>query len=278
MLSILHISDLHFGPAYLPHVGEAVLRIAGELAPDLVVASGDFTQRAKKSQFADARKFLDKLPKAPLVVTPGNHDVPLYRMLERVFQPYANYREYIAQELDSVLKTDGAVIVSLNTTSPLLAITNGRIDRWQIDFAAKAFREAPASAARIVVAHHHFAPAPDYDDRNDVMWHAREALDRFNELGVELILGGHLHRAYIGNSLDIYRSKTPAAGIIIAQSGTTTSRRGRAREREKNSFNLIQIGPEVILVTHYMFFDQLSGFAPIGRHTFPRRHLHYLQP
>jgi 3',5'-cyclic AMP phosphodiesterase CpdA len=277
MLTILHVSDLHFGPAYLPHVGEAVLRAAEELGPDLIVASGDFTQRAKKAQFADARSFLDKLPNVPKVVTPGNHDVPLYRAFERVFQPYANYQQYISEELDSVLATEEAVIVSINTTSPLLAITNGRIDRWQIEFAAQAFRAAPASAARIVVAHHHFAPAPDYDDRNDVMWRAREALDCFNELGVELILGGHLHRAYIGNSLDIYRSKTPSAGIIVVQSGTTTSRRGRAREREKNSFNLVQIGPEVILITHYMYFDQLSGFAPISRHTFPRRHLHYLQ-
>jgi 3',5'-cyclic AMP phosphodiesterase CpdA len=211
------------------------------------------------------------------VVTPGNHDVPLYRVAERVLRPYANYREFITDKLDSVLTTDDAVIVSINTTSPLMAITNGRIERWQIDFAAEAFRQAPAKAARIVVAHHHFAPAPDYDDRNDVMWRAREALDRFNELGVELILGGHLHRAYIGNSLDIYRSKTPSSGIIVVQSGTTTSRRGRAREREKNSFNLVQIGPEVILITHYMYFDQAGGFAPVSRHTFPRRHLHYLQ-
>ncbi len=110
------------------------------------------------------------------------------------------------------------------------------------------------------------------------MWRAREALDRFNELGVELILGGHLHRGYIGNSLDIYRSKTPASGIIVVQSGTTTSRRGRAREREKNSFNLIQIGPDVTLITHYMYFHELEGFAPISRHTFPRRDQHYLDP
>ena len=32
--------------------------------------------------------------------------------------------------------------------------------------------------------------------------------------------------------------------MIIVQSGTTTSRRGRAREREKNSFNLIRVGEE----------------------------------
>jgi len=278
MLTILHISDLHFGPPFLPDVGEAALRAAEELSPDIVVASGDFTQRAKREQYQQARAFLDRLPRVPLVVTPGNHDVPLYRVFERLFSPYALYQEFIAKELDSVMIRDDAAIVSLNTTSPLFAVTNGRLDRWQLDYCAKALEKAPQSAVRIVVAHHHFAPAPDYDDENDVMWRAREALDRFNELGVELILGGHLHRAYIGNSLDIYRSKTPASGIIIVQSGTTTSRRGRAREREKNSLNLIQVGPDTILITHYMYFHDVSGFAPISRHTFPRRHTHFLGP
>ncbi len=277
MLNLLHVSDLHFGPPYVPDVGEAVLRAAEELSPDIVVASGDFTQRATQQQFAEARAFLDRLPQVPLIVTPGNHDVPLYRVLERVFRPYANYKQHICEELDTVFVRDDVVIVSINSTSPLLAVTNGRIDRRQLDFCARAFRDAPQSATKIVVAHHHFAPAPDYDDQNDIMWRAREAVDRFNELGVELILGGHLHRAYIGNSLDLYRSKTPSSGIIVVQCGTTTSRRGRAREREKNSFNFIQIGPEVTLITHYMYFTELGGFAPISRHTFPRRHLHYLQ-
>ncbi|REK06775.1 MAG: 3',5'-cyclic-nucleotide phosphodiesterase [Planctomycetota bacterium] len=277
MLSILHISDLHFGPAYLPAIGEAVLRAAEELRPDIVVASGDFTQRAKQSQYADARAFLDRLP-GPQVVVPGNHDVPLYRVFERIFSPYALYRRYISEELDTVLTRDDAVIVALNTTSPLRTIVNGRIRRSQLDFCAKAFADAPESAVRIVVAHHHFAPAPDYDNEQDVMWRAREALDRFNELEVELIMGGHLHRAYIGNSLDIYRSKTPASGIIIVQSGTSTSRRGRAREHAKNSLNLVQIGPDVTLITHFMYFSELGEFAPTSRHTFPRRRLHFLQP
>jgi 3',5'-cyclic AMP phosphodiesterase CpdA len=276
MLKLLHISDLHFGPPFLPAVAEAVLRAAYELAPDIVVASGDFTQRAKRRQYAEARAFLERLPAVPRVVVPGNHDIPLYRVFERLLRPYANYRQYISDELETVLARDDAVIVALNTTSPLLAITHGRIRRRQLDYCARAFAAAPASAVRIVVAHHHFAPAPDYDDEHDVMWRAREAIDRFNELGVELILGGHLHRAYIGNSLDLYPSKSRESGIIIAQCGTTTSRRGRAREREKNSFNLITIGGEVTEITHYLYFHEAGGFAPFSRHTFPRRQRHWL--
>ncbi len=276
MLKLLHISDLHFGPPYVPAVGEALLASAAALRPDIIVASGDFTQRAKESQYADAQAFLRRLPPAPLVVVPGNHDVPLYRVLERVFSPYALYQKYISPELDSVLRRDDAVIVSLNTTAPLRKITGGRIERWQLDFCAKAFREAAPGAVRIVVAHHHFASAPDYENENEVMARSREALDCFNDAKVDFILGGHLHRAYIGNSLDVYPSKDRHSGIIIVQSGTSTSQRGRAREREKNSFNFIRVGANTTHITHYMFFHEVRGFAQVSRHEFPRRQHFYL--
>jgi len=271
MLTLLHISDLHFGPMYVPVVGEALLRSAVEVRADVIVASGDFTQRAKPAQFAEARAFLDRLPAALLVVVPGNHDVPLYRVIERMFQPYALYRRHICNELDTVLKRDDAVFVALNTTSPLTKVVNGRITPWQLEYCAKAFRDAPPGAARVVVAHHHFAPAPDYADEHDVMRRARQALDCFTDLKVDLILGGHLHRAYIGNSLDVYPSKNRESGIIIVHSGTSTSQRGRAREREKNSFNVIELDAEVVRITHQMYFHDLGGFAPVSRHVFPRR-------
>ncbi|CAN5690883.1 metallophosphoesterase [soil metagenome] len=275
MLSILHVSDLHFGPPHVPHVSEAVLRATSELKFDLIVASGDFTQRATREQYAQAREFLDRLPDVPTVVVPGNHDVPLYRVFERVFAPYRLYREYISDELDAVYRLDNAVIVALNSTSPLRAITNGRIDGWQLDFGERAFRAAPPDAARIVVTHHHFAPAPDYEG-GEVMPRAKRAIDCFSDIGVELILGGHLHRAYVGNSLDVYPGRDREHGIIIVQSGTTTSRRGRAREREKNSLNVIRVGEDRVRVTHYMYFDELLGFAPVSRHLFPRLGRHFL--
>jgi hypothetical protein len=99
---------------------------------------------------------------------------------------------------------------------------------------------------------------------------AKRAIDCFADLGVEMVLGGHLHRAYIGNSLDLYPGRDREHGIIIVQSGTTTSRRGRAREREKNSLNLIRVGEDRVRITHYMYFDELLGFAPVSRHLFPR--------
>ncbi len=275
-LNLLQISDLHFGPYYVPEVGAALLRAARELAPEVIVASGDFTQRAKREQFAEARAFLDELPNVPIVVIPGNHDVPLYRVFERIFSPYALYREFISEELDTVYRSEEAVIVALNSTAPLRAIVNGRIREKQLDFVARAFQATPEGVARIVVAHHHFAPAPDYEG-GDVMPRAKRAIDCFTELRVDMVIGGHMHRAYIGNSLDVYPGAGRDHGIIIVQSGTTTSRRGRAREREKNSFNHIRITDAVVRVTHYMFFSETCGFAPVSRHLFPRAGTHYLQ-
>ena len=269
MLSFLQISDLHFGPPYVPEVGEALLRRAAELELDGIIVSGDFTQRAKEEQFARAREFLERLPDVPRVVVPGNHDVPLYRILERLLRPRDLYRQYISDELDQVLRLPGAVIVGLDSTSPRRAVVNGRIHLDQLQFCERAFADAPEEAVRIVVAHHHFAPAPDYE-RDQTMPKARRALDRFVELGVEMILGGHLHRAYIGNSLDVYPGQDRDRGIIIVQSGTSTSRRGRAREREKNSLNRIRIDDETIRITHDIYDADADAFLPMSRHLFPR--------
>lgn len=273
-LKILHISDLHFGPPYRPSVGEALLHTAGQMNPDVIVVSGDLTQRAKPEQFAAAAEFLARLPVAPRLIIPGNHDVPLYRVTERFLDPHGLYRKYISEELNPVLRVDGAVIVGLDTTSPYRNITNGRIHSWQLDKCSDAMRDAPLDTAKIVVAHHHFAPAPDYL-HDWTMPKARRAIERFVDLGVEMILGGHLHRAYIGNSLDFYPGSHRERGIIIVQSGTSTSRRGRGREREKNSFNLIEVSRSTHSVTHYVYFNEVHGFTPLSRHQFPRPGQHF---
>ena len=93
---------------------------------------------------------------------------------------------------------------------------------------------------------------------------------RFVEMRVDLVLGGHLHRAYIGNSLDFYPGTHRERGVIIAQCGTTTSRKGRGREREKNSFNLVELDQTTIAITHYIYFDAAEGFVPNSRHIFAR--------
>ncbi len=269
MLTLLQVSDLHFGPPYLPRVGDALLRIAPSLRADAVIVSGDVTQRATPEQFRDARSFIDQLPRLPRLAIPGNHDVPLFRVWERLSDPLGEYRRHIGPDCDQVLELDGAVIVALNTTAPHRTIARGQVTGQQIEFTRHALAKAPLGAARVLVAHHHFVGAPDQlRDRN--MLGGRRAMKAFIEMGVDVILGGHLHRAFIGNSLDFFFDGPRDRGIILVQSGTSTSRKGRGRERERNSFNLVEIHDTWLQITHYLYYERNDAFGPMSRHRFPR--------
>lgn len=266
---ILHISDLHFGPPFVPRVAAALERQIPGLAPDVIVASGDITQRATRAQFEEARRFFDRLSDYPLLVVPGNHDVPLWRVFERLFKPHALYCEIISPERNPVLHIGDVVLVGLDSTAPRRAISNGRLYLTQLAHTAEAFAAVPEDKVRIIVAHHQFVPG--HDRVLDIaMPKARRAIDSFVAQKVEMILGGHLHRSYIGSSLDFFPGHHRDRGVIIVQCGTTTSSRGKGREREENTFNLIEADTQTLTVTHYLYYDQSGAFAPLSRHVFPR--------
>jgi len=270
MITLVHASDVHFGAPHDPRAAEAFLRAAQEAAPDAVVVSGDFTQRAKVEEYRQAAAFLERLPEVPRVVTPGNHDVPLYRVWERLFAPFRNYREFISEELDSVTRIEGCTLVSLNSAEPHTAIVNGSLSRRQLDFAHAAFEASPESDLRVLVAHHQLAPPPDYQG-GQAMPHARRHLEELECMGVDLVLGGHLHRAYIGNSLDVIAGEERDHPVVIVQSGTTSSSRGRARERLRCSFNVVRVDEATIEVVHHHYDRGDDDFEPTGVHIFPRR-------
>lgn len=270
MTKILHLSDLHFGKHFLPSVGEVMQAQVETLSPDIIAISGDFTHRAKPAEFEAAREFLHRLPPLPRVIVPGNHDVPLYRIWERLLHPHALYRYYLADTLDSALYVDDAVFVGLDSTAPFRAVKNGRLSRKQLTFCEHTFAAVPEDKLRVVVMHHHLVPAPTFQ-RTRPMPGAKRVLEAFTRMRVDVVLAGHLHRAYVGHSLDVYAGENRDHGIIIVQCGTTTSRRGRGLEREKNSFNLITLSDTSILVVHYHYNEHIAIFEPVSRHEFKRR-------
>ncbi len=59
MSVLLQISDPHFGTEQ-PPVVEALAALARQQRPDLLVLSGDITQRARPAQFQAARAFMER--------------------------------------------------------------------------------------------------------------------------------------------------------------------------------------------------------------------------
>lgn len=266
MRTIFHISDVHFGPPHLPRVSEGVLELIDDRRPDLVVLSGDLTQRARPEQFQEARRFVDRIP-VPSLVVPGNHDVPLYRVWERVFDPYGAYRRHFSPELEPVFRDDELLVVGINTAFNW-TWKDGRIRLSRLLEVAEMFEEAPEDLFKVVVAHHHLIPPPNFGTQR-VLSNAYDAIDLFSTCGVDLILSGHLHQAYIGNSEEFYPKGRPP--MVILHSGTTTSSRGRMGEREKNTCNWIEVAPVTMTVSHLRWHPELDRFAEHSRHLYPRQ-------
>ena len=154
MITILQGSDFHFGKPYLPQVAAAFHETVLKTNPDVIVLAGDFTQRAKIKEYCKVREFLEKLPDIPTIVTPGNHDIPLYRVHERLFCPLRNYHTYISADLNGVTRVGDVVFVDLCSAAPYRAIVNGWLSNKQLEFAARIFQECSPEDVRILVTHH----------------------------------------------------------------------------------------------------------------------------
>jgi len=269
MLTVLHASDLQCGRPFVPRAAEAFVRLAHEVAPDIVVVSGDLTQRAKAREFRMAMDLLARLPSAPVVVTPGNHDVPLYRVWERLLLPYHNWKEIVSPELDSVTGIPGATFVALNSSAPRRAIVNGRVAAKQVEWARGIFGGAAPGDIRALVIHHHFVPVPDGEGGRPLPGAAR-LVRSFESMGVDFVLGGHIHQTHISTSHDIAPGDNGLPGLPLIACGTTASRRGRGPEAGINSLNVVRVGSHDVEVVPHVLEVGATEFSPEDPVVMPR--------
>src|SRR5438270_912842 len=260
MTRILHLSDLHFG-AHDERLVKAVEREADELKPDLVVVSGDFTQRAKTEQFREACEFLERLREHghEVLGVPGNHDVPLYDVLRRFLSPLARYRRFIDETLCPFVELPGVAILGINTARSL-TFKDGRINKDQIAFVRESFSRTADDAMRILVTHHPLFAMEVGGEVERAIGRHELALDMIDECGVDMVLAGHHHHA---SSRDASELVTRAGGVLVVQAGTATSTRVREQEQ---SFNAIDIGEGTAVVAVHAWTGE--QFRP----TEPRRY------
>lgn len=264
---IMQISDIHLGPYFDHDRGELIVREAHEIQPDLMVVAGDLVMRADfKAQWLDARAFIARLPQPRLIVM-GNHDVPQYNQIARYLWPQARYRKYITPELNPVWACADTVVVGLNTARSF-TIQDGKLSRRQIAWMEQTLSRYPDHFCKIVVMHHHVL-TPSGDRKKRAIVNADLAVAAMDRAGAELVLCGHIHTSFIGNTLEV--SANLKQGTIIAQSGTATSTRGRRWMRGKNSFNVIEIEDQVIRISQRMYLGEAKRFVPVSEHVFPRR-------
>ncbi len=233
MKLLAHISDLHFGRE-IPAVAEGLLADLNAIQPQLIVVSGDLTQRARRNQYRAAAAYLSRLP-ATYMVVPGNHDIPLYNVFARFLSPLGYYKKYITTGLRPIYNDEEIAVLGINTARSL-TWKGGRISEEQIDDMKKKLCALPANLFKIVVTHHPFIPPPD-GEGIDLVGRSIQALDVIDECNVDLLLAGHLHHAYTDDVRSYYKSRS--GSVVVAQAGTAIS--NRLRRGMANSYNLITL-------------------------------------
>lgn len=232
MRTLVHLSDLHFDHVDYTLV-EPLIQTIAELKPDVVVVSGDLTQRARSEQFKEAKEFLDALP-FPQIIVPGNHDVPLYNLFSRFLKPLKKYKRYITDDLEPFHADDEIAILGINTARSL-TIKDGRINQEQVKSIRDRLCAFGDNVTKIIVTHHPF-DLPQGHDEDELVDRAEKAMEAMAECGADVLLAGHLHVGHTGQSSTRY--KIAGHNALIISAGTATSTRARG---ETNSFNVLHI-------------------------------------
>lgn len=243
MPRLVHLSDLHFG-AHDERLVAAVERRVDELKPDLVVVSGDFTQRAKTEQFREACRFLERLQHSghEVLGVPGNHDVPLYDVLRRFLSPLARYRRFIDENLCPFVELPGLAVLGVNTARSF-TFKDGRMNQDQVAFIRETFARTPRDSFRVLVTHHPLFALEIAGETERAIGRQELALDAIQEAGVDMLLAGHNHHASTHSASDLV---TRAGGALVVQAGTATSTRVREQEQ---SFNSIDVADGAVTIT-----------------------------
>jgi 3',5'-cyclic AMP phosphodiesterase CpdA len=237
MATIAHLSDVHFGH-HDPIVVQGVEAFLAEKRPNLVVISGDLTQRARVEQYQLACEFMDRIERQglPVLAVPGNHDVPLYDIMRRFVRPLNRYKRFIDDDLCPWFENDELQVLGINTARSF-TFKDGSISHEQMSRIRESFAGGAHGKTRILVTHHPLFAMPlgDEGELTKVVNRHEDALLAVADAGVHILLAGHFHRSFSKSAREMVENAGPA---LVVQAGTATST--RLRGDEKQSFNWVE--------------------------------------
>jgi len=242
-------------------VERALTALVERVGPELLVASGDLTHRARRDQQERAARLLHGFG-LPVLAVPGNHDIPWSP--RRLTTPFAEF-ERVWGTREPTYRSEHVHVVGLNSVRPWRHQSGGIRDA-QLARASKRFREAADGALRVAVLHHQMLGAP-WRTRKKPVARRNHVLRALVEAGAELILAGHIHQAVSSrDEFEVIAGEEARAVVVSIAPGLgqpRPNRRGEAR-----GLHVYEIESGSLSVATYIWRDDDWGLTAVRR--FPR--------
>lgn len=235
-MRLLHLSDPHFGTE-VPTACEAVIELAREQRPEVLILSGDITQRARRRQFDAARTFVERLGIGAHLVIPGNHDIPLFNLWQRATDPYAGFRRSFGDIADREVANEHLLAIAVRSTRRWRH-KHGQVSDAQIEAVSRRLAAATRQQLRVVVVHQPM-DVPRRAEEHNLLRNAGPAARAWAAAGADLVLGGHIHLPYVLPMSRRYSGMRRELWCV--QAGTALS--ARVRREAPHSLNLIEYEP-----------------------------------
>jgi 3',5'-cyclic AMP phosphodiesterase CpdA len=217
VMRFAHLSDLHFGQNVCPEKLRSLVDDLIAQRPDLLVLTGDVTDRGKVSEFRRAAKFLDAMG-VPFISVPGNREIGVSAFREWMFPKFAmaRYRKFIGPSDRILHRCEDSRVLFLGVNSvhsfPAWPGTISRQTRYWL----KQQASESAGYVKILFLHHPVLPVI----RSSSYWahtlsDAGEILNICSDTRIALILQGHKHRSSVAK----IRFPEKDAGIVVCAGG-----------------------------------------------------------
>jgi 3',5'-cyclic AMP phosphodiesterase CpdA len=206
-----------------------VISELNELAPDVVVVSGDLTTDGFRPEYKAWLAYADRI-EAPLLTVPGNHDSRNVGYLH--FEDLIGPRMW-ARDVGDVR------IVGVDSSEPDL--NEGQVGRVHYDWISDQF--AGPAALKVFVLHHHLLPIPGTGRERSTVMDAGDLLEVLVHAGVHVVLSGHKHVPYVWRIEDLY----------IANAGTVSSL--RLRGYGKPCYNVLEFDGDEVSIHRVFPFE-----------------------
>lgn len=259
-ITLAHLSDLHFGTEDWTMAARLLDDIA-ELRPRLTVVSGDLTQRARRRQFAAARAYLDRL--GPLLVVPGNHDIP-YTFPARFTRTYAEF-ERQWETTEPVYSSESIVAVGLNSVRPWRNQA-GALSDSQLLRAAQVLSAVEGAQLRVAALHHHLIGAP-WRSRKRPVARRNHVLASLVDAGAELIVAGHIHQSTVAERREFEIATGGERGVTVSIAPGLGQPRPH-RRGEARGLHVYEFDETHLRIHTYTWRD--GGWALTAERTFAR--------